>query len=306
MSKNLYKKDNWLKKNIVEITILIIGLIIISLVFYANIYKGTNSLKIKDADHFGDFVGGLIGTIFTLFSIVLLYSTLKEQRLSSSIDKFENKFFELMRIHRQNVDEMNLKSHNGKKIFVMLIRELREAHKIIKDLNDTQEIKLNEKELFKISYYILFYGYGPNSTRILNSKLIHYLKKDFINEIEGTINAKNFKEFIKEEKKLDYIPFEGHQSRLGHYYRHLYQTIVFVDEQQLNINKYEYVKMLRAQLSIHEQALLFINSLSDLGEDWWSSGLMHNYKFVKNIPEQFFDKNNEIDYLKCFPKGYFE
>jgi hypothetical protein len=77
-------------------------------------------------------------------------------------------------------------------------------------------------------------------------------------------------------QSLTYTPFEGHQSRLGHYYRHLFQTIIFVNSQKLNINKYEYVKMLRSQLSIHEQALLFINSFTDLGDDWRSSKLTMN------------------------------
>lgn len=306
MSIKNHKEDNWFKRNIIEISILIIGLILISLTFCAKVYTETETINIEGAAQFGDFVGGFIGTIFTLFSIVLLYSTLKEQRISSSIDKFETKFFELMHIHRLNVEEMNLKSHNGKKIFVMLIREFREAHKVVKDLNSSEETKLTDKDLFKISYYILFFGYGPNSTRILNSKLKHFIDQNLIDKMENNLNNTDFKEFLKNERKLDYTPFEGHQSRLGHYYRHLFQTIIFVNSQKLNINKYEYVKMLRSQLSIHEQALLFINSLTDLGDDWWSSKLIVDYEFVKNIPEQFFDTQNELDYIEEFPKGYFE
>lgn len=64
---------------------------------------------------------------------------------------------------------------------------------------------------------------------------------------------------------------------MGHYYRHLYQTVrsvanmndAVIDEQQ----KYEYVKMLRAQMSDTEQLLLYYNSLSLPGRNWNKSML---------------------------------
>src|SRR5690606_26039175 len=114
------------------------------------------------------------------------------------------------------------------------------------------------------------------------------------------------KKQIKEERKFNYTPFEGHQSRLGHYYRHLYQTVCYVDNQTSSINKYEYVKTLRAQLTTHEQALLFINCLTVIGEVWWDKKLLLNYRFVQNIPYQFFDKDTEIDIEIFFPQIYFE
>ena len=56
----------------------------------------------------------------------------------------------------------------------------------------------------------------------------------------------------------------GHLRRLGHYIRHLFQTVKFVDDQPNEIismeDKYSYVSNLRAQLSAHEQILLFYNS----------------------------------------------
>ncbi|PTS95659.1 hypothetical protein DBR11_21000 [Pedobacter sp. HMWF019] len=64
--------------------------------------------------------------------------------------------------------------------------------------------------------------------------------------------------------------YGGHQFRLGHYYRHLYQTVKFVDRNNelSEQDKYSYVKILRGQLSTYEQALLFVNSLSALGLIW--------------------------------------
>lgn len=304
-SYETYKKPNWWKRNTIEILIATGGLILIGLVFLAKVYRETDTLNIEGAAQLGDFVGGFIGTVFTLISILLLYSTLKEQRIASTIEKFETKYFELIKIHRENVNEMGLKDHSGKKIFVILVREFREILKIsIKTGKDCNQI-LEPKDYFIISYHALFFGVGPNSSRMLKSSLSNY-NKEFIEKFESTLNNKETKKQIKEERKFNYTPFEGHQSRLGHYYRHLYQTVCYVDNQTSSINKYEYVKTLRAQLTTHEQALLFINCLTVIGEVWWDKKLLLNYRFVQNIPYQFFDKDTEIDIEIFFPQIYFE
>ncbi|WP_281299086.1 putative phage abortive infection protein [Flavobacterium limnophilum] len=300
-----YKKQSWFNQNMIETLIILGGLITINLIFFADVYRETDTLNIEGAAHLGDFVGGFIGSIFTLVSIVLLYSTLKDQRTSSSIEKFETKYFELVKMHRDNVSEMGLKEHLGKKIFVILIREFREILKITLKISKECNQSFEQKELFVISYYALFFGVGPNSSRMLKAALIDY-DIDFVNRFEKALNNSETKKSIKENRNLKYVPFEGHQSRLGHYYRHLYQTVCYVDNQTSKIDKYEYVKTIRAQLTTHEQALLFINSLTPIGKVWWDKGLLLRYRFVQNIPYRFFDEETEIEMLKLFPEDYFE
>jgi len=301
----IYEKPNWWKRNTIEIWITIVGLSIITLVFSAKVYRETDTLNIEGAAQLGDFVGGFIGTIFTLISVLLLYSTLKDQRTASTIEKFETKYFELIKMHRENVTEMGLKEHFGKKIFVMLIREFREILKITMKIAKECNQKFDQKELFIISYYALFFGVGPNSSRMLKASLAKY-DATFITEFESALNNKETKKRIQKEKNFKYTPFEGHQSRLGHYYRHLYQSVCYVDKQTSDIDKYEYVKTLRAQLTTHEQALLYINCLTVIGGVWWDKKLLVKYRFVQNIPYHFFDKEKEIDLEKDFPFDYFE
>ena len=88
------------------------------------------------------------------------------------------------------------------------------------------------------------------------------------------------------ELNIKYLPFSGHISRLGHYYRHLFQTVKYVAEQEEKIipNKYIYLKTLRAQLSTHEQLFLYYNALSVLGEPWLKNGYLTEYRMIKNIP----------------------
>lgn len=300
-----YKKPNWLTRNLTEILTIIGGLIAINLIFFAKAYTETNTVDPATAGQLGDFVGGYIGTIFALVSVVFLYSTLKNQREASTTEKFETKYFELIKMHRDNVAEIGIGDDFGKKIFVMMIREFREILKITKEVAAKKNQNFNQKELFIISYYALFFGVGPNSSRMLKEALKGY-DQSFVDEFEWTLNNDTTKSAVKSERKFKFIPFEGHQSRLGHYYRHLYQTVSYVNKQTADFDKYEYVKTIRAQLTTHEQALLFINCLTPIGQVWWDENLLLGYRFVKNIPYGFFDKDTEIDLASYFPTDYFE
>ena len=92
--------------------------------------------------------------------------------------------------------------------------------------------------------------------------------------------------------------YGGHQFRLGHYFRHLYQTVGFIHHQKhLSPNeKYDYIRHLRGQLSTDEQIIFFLNSLSQLGRVWdletkkdhlplpKEDQLVSAYHLIKNIP----------------------
>jgi len=99
--------------------------------------------------------------------------------------------------------------------------------------------------------------------------------------------------------------FSGHQYQLGHYFRHLYQAVKFIDQQPAwlfsKVEKYEYAKILRAQMSNYEQALLFINSLTVLGRNWEYNNkerkrLITEYHMIKNLPQHFIPNMDPQNY----------
>ena len=81
---------------------------------------------------------------------------------------------------------------------------------------------------------------------------------------------------------------------------------MYVDKQKIKINKYDYVKILRAQLTTHEQALLFFNCISDLGKSWRRDDLIVKYRLIKNLPKNFIDERYEINVKDVFPDLIFE
>jgi hypothetical protein len=208
-------------------------------------------------------------------------------------------------MQRENVAEIDLQGTSGRRVFVLLIRELRYALEIVRRIAKACNQELDARERLHVGYYCLFFGVGPNSSRMLKMSLSQF-DPAFIEAVEKELNGAETKEKVKKERNLGYVPFEGHQSRLGHYYRHLYQMIQYVDQQSLDINKYEYVKTIRAQLSTHEQALLLVNSLTPIGQNWWRNGLIVEYRLVQNIPREFFDPSTEFDTGALFKPGYFE
>ena len=117
------------------------------------------------------------------------------------------------------------------------------------------------------------------------TELLYKLKEEYNN-----VRTEN-KELPRKSRK--YLPYDGHQNILGHYFRHLYQTVNYINSQK-NLSykeKYEYIKTLRAQLSTMEQLIFFYNSLSIFGLSWElyeqitdvNQKLITKYNLVKNL-----------------------
>lgn len=93
------------------IILVVVGILIL-LVFVANIWHkytfGQDGLEIKmDATgQVGDFIAGVIGTLFSLAGVFLLFTTLREQRGAFEKERMENRFFEMIQFHRDNVESM--------------------------------------------------------------------------------------------------------------------------------------------------------------------------------------------------------
>jgi Putative phage abortive infection protein len=208
----------------------------VNAIFIARRFRQVNP---ETAGQLGAFIGGYVGAIFAPTGVVLLYSTLRNQVSAFRIQSFETKYFELIKIHRDNVAGIELRGESGRKVFVSLMRELRCALEIVQIIAQRDGYEITRHGQLQIAYYCLFFGVGTNSSRMLKT-FSSNLDLAFVEEVEGALNNPRTKEEVRKEQGFQYAPFEGHQSRLGHYYRHLYQMTRYVDQQKLNIDKYEY------------------------------------------------------------------
>lgn len=137
------------------------------------------------------------------------------------------------------------------------------------------------------------------SSQQISTILNKYKQDRTVNKTQFDSDYQDAFEFLLNKSQTDKY-YGGHQYKLGHYFRHLFLTVKYINEQKIidYKKKYNYVKMLRAQISTIEQYLIFYNSLSFMGRAWElehinstpsndqkNSWLFTKYNFVKNIPD---------------------
>ncbi|RZK25279.1 MAG: hypothetical protein EOO43_05925 [Flavobacterium sp.] len=356
-------------------------------------YDGSGELKMDATGQTGDFIGGIVGTIFSLAGFFILIVTLQVQAKSSYIEQFESKFFELIKLHRDNVAEIHINrqmiikeklvgiEYIGRKSFKIIMDEFitcrndlkpffnsytideiyepdfkAETSQILLLINQQPDLRKHAK--VNVAYCVMFFGVGFEGNLILRSLFKGKYKDPFIDQVIKYLQMKPIEssdywgrwKSIKKFKRFDYRLeivnkilnarlnngliakmkiqdlfydsayvkyYGGHQHRLGHYFRHLFQCVNYVNNQSRlsDKQKYFYVKTLRAQLSTYEQALLFVNSISFLGMRWElnpsyqrsifsfintsrkrNNQLITKYNLIKNLPGEHIFGTRYRDY----------
>lgn len=84
------------------------------------------------------------------------------------------------------------------------------------------------------------------------------------------------------EEKAYPMFWEKNQSKLGHYFRHLYTIFKFINASEIN-NKRFYSNIVRAQLSDQELLVLFYNCLSKYGKEKFKP-LAECFALFNNLP----------------------
>ncbi|KGO85389.1 hypothetical protein Q765_16745 [Flavobacterium rivuli WB 3.3-2 = DSM 21788] len=336
----------------------------------------------------GDFIGGVIGTIFTVAGFYFLYITLSEQRKSFEQERLETRFFEMIKLYKENVNELTYtekqlvkelpysgyrvekikNKYVGRKVmkiiyhdFTLLYKELdflfneseiyeKKYKKLLEEnlILGKRNINLNEYAKIDIIYCIIFFGLSSQDRLALKNIFNARYRGEFIEkvimfaslkpkeesrrwDIWMSFNKLTVRDKIKKfddawnevvRQGLDPISdkghyeiisillpvnnenfninkyYGGHQFRLGHYFRHIYQSIIYINNSKLKFGeKYENLKLLRAQISTFEQRLIFLNSISTMGRSWelekigkssevlnFNDRLITKFNFIKNIP----------------------
>lgn len=272
---------------------------------------------------YGTVVGGILAAIFSLISVLLVLQTIDTQAKQNELQNIESRFFEMLKIHRENVQEFQSKGKSGRSVVIAIYDEYSNLFNTYETTDAFEDLAHEDIEDWnlkycQVAYLITFFGLGNNSTDYLKEQINRIVPNSNPLSIILTLQIKAQNQQKEENKQKSkeqrqYINHDGHQSRLGHYYRHLFQTVRYIDEQPERLlnykEKYFYIKTLRAQLTTHEQALLFFNSLSNLGTNWEfgqddeNNKLITKYNLIKNLPKGFTGKLNPKTY---YPDIFYE
>jgi hypothetical protein len=380
----------------------IICIIIALIILIPNARSFKEYFNLTKTGPLGDTFNGLLGpfitflvAILTFLAFYIQYKANEIQSDSNKIMQFENKFYELIKLHRENITELRYsKFHNGRieiaesrkvfrviaKEFIDCLHELKRITRIYPEYEillpiykqKLEKIKFKNKcradieelALIDIAFCFIYFGISKESDTVLLNLFYNRYNREFIYRAKkilrlkpkeegkesfilwGTFHKKQvaetrelFDEIYKCQNDYDasnlseeayqlYGNFSlepyygGHQHRLGHYFRHLFQSYKFLSSQVIikEQERYFYGKTLRAQLSTYEQFLLFVNSLSSLGMKWeytvekedlfetqnktlFDFKFITRYNLIKNMPgSQYY----EIIYRKFYPSVNFE
>lgn len=285
--------------------------------------------NVSTTGQIGDTIGGTTGPFIALLAGFITFIAFWAQFKANvqvqqqfKIQQFESQYFEMIRLHKENISEMKITGYSylrsttrntcdtfsetitetqiervveGRKTFVSMVKELNACMSFCKQIGNP--LNVPNEVILEVSYKFFFFG--SFSSLVQKKGYETFIKecrlnlKKIRNEHKETFGGKN--EFLLGSDKIDlhikYAPFTGHESRLAHYYRHLFSTVKFVvKKEKENLFNYsqsrEYLKILRAQMSNDEQILLYHNYISGIGEDWEKQDnlFLSKYRMLHNIP----------------------
>lgn len=240
-------------------------------------------------DAFGGTVGPIIAfvaSILTFFAFYVQFQANQQQKKDLEIERFESRYFEMIRLHKANTDELKISENiNGRECFKWYIEELRLIYKLSEEYhihNSTENIMEQTFFAYKIFWIGIDNIKGQNDFEI---NLIKFIKEK-IDSLPKNGSDKNGKilTILLNTNKVG----EGKIDYLGHYFRHLFLTVKYVVKSSPTFlthkDKLNYLSMLRAQLSNCEQLLLYYNALGKPGIGWFKKEYHTKYKMIHNLP----------------------
>lgn len=271
------KLKGWLFSENASFALAITGFFVLGgtiILFLANFGGFTTTIDSDKLDHFGSFIGGLVGAIWSLASFILLYVSLQQQKedvrltnealtlqieefkqqkvelegtkialeeqsKTQELQRFESTFFNLLRLHQNIRDEIS-------------VRSIKKTNGVV-----VSDDKYTGKDCFARFYNGIKNYYEAFSDKTISEDLFNYI---YFNGC-----------------------FDNHQANLGHYFRNLYQILKFIKKSKLDKNEQKfYSNILRAQLSLYELGLLFYNCLSSVGNKDFKP-LIEDFNFLENL-----------------------
>ncbi|MDM1383206.1 hypothetical protein HX024_10965 [Myroides marinus] len=288
---------------------------------------------------------GISAAVLTFLAFRMQIDANNQVKEQFKLQQFESQFYELLRLHKENVNEMVIQGYvfegvnkterdiSGRKIFVSNINEINSLINIICNyrlhyLSKGQNLLDQHQDIIMLAYVIFFYGLDsiekqckrfkyPVDKRDMSSS-----EQDDLIALICFIREFRFNHFEKGKKKLakskigvstsnvelnfNYKPYSGHLSRYGHYYRNLFLIVKHVVDNKLGLTYEEernYLRILRAQLTSHEQFLLFLNWYCEIGSQWEEDDKKGNkfftdYRMIHNINVDTVVENSYIDWEK--------
>lgn len=230
----------------------------------------SKTLNEEKIGQFGDFIGGIIGSLFSLAGVILFYVALKEQRKDININQ-ENLKLQNIALNQQVEEFREQKAEliETRKVYeeqTILIREqtnlYKQQNKELKEQTNTAKLQQFDSSFF--SYLNMFIEL--KKTIDLKTEGENYFNKIYSELLKIDSKDKTLIETFTLIQAKYMEVFHINKNELSHYFKTLYRIIILIDSSSLEEErKHQYFKLLRSQLSDSELLILYYNYHSYLG-----------------------------------------
>lgn len=261
---------------------LAISLVCLIYVTYIVIMNFVFHENMEQRGQFGNMFG-FIGSLFSGLAFAGLIVTILQQREDLQNQKDE------INLQRQDLEAQTEALRLQKEEIAQTNEELKLQRKEMEEQNKTIMLQRFETTFFNMldlqQKIVDGLCYKPIDIEYKGRTVLNIMYKQIKNSA------------FKDKKLITQDPIEKYlecyytfvfSGILDHYFRHLYRIIKFVDESAFlsMTEKYNYLCLLRAQLSKDELLMVFYNCLSDYGNEKFKP-LIEKYALFKNIRSNF-------------------
>lgn len=240
---------------------------------------------------FGDFFGGVVNPLLTFGTLVALAITMLMQRTQLTLAEqstrktleqmhkqgFETTFFNLLTLHNQTVQELQL---DPSEISIPVWRDDPEKMTWNVDTeerfdSDGKPVYFDYRDMYSMTYQSTMKG-------IVKGRAVFGMVLDLMSHHRHyNLGATPLGMYSHIQIRHNYV--------LGHYFRTLFQLLELVDEYAKDTDvksAKKYSSILRAQLSASELILLFYNCAYSLVDQGEFRNLLVRYAMLEHMPLQ--------------------
>jgi hypothetical protein len=238
---------------------MVIGVLIILLSLGISFANSEQYFNVElSLGEFGEFIGGFVGSLWSLAGILLFYSALVYQREELAeqkgilVTQTDAMIFQSKELERQND---TLQKQKQEETFFHLLRfhiDLVETLTFESNDIDMQSGKMQKQQVRGRNTFGEFY----NVFKRFYSKYLEHLSDAGVDEdsLKGVIET-SYTSFFTEFRY-----------ELGHYFRNIINLLLFIDRANEE-DKHFFLSILFSQISVYEMSLIFFHGLTSENRD---------------------------------------
>ncbi len=306
-TENFFSEASGKLLSILGIIFIVLSLVIF--LIYGN-WEFSNSLNEEKVGQFGDFIGGVVGSLFSLAGVILFYVALKEQRRDININQ-ENLRLQTEALNQQvdEFKEQKIELEETRKIYIEqtgLIREQTNLY-VLQNKELKEQTSIAKLQQFDSS----FFSYLSVLSELKSSYSQSVLSKDYFADVyeelkKIELDSLSLTETLNTIEHKYFEVFNNRKDELSIYFKTIYRIMVLIDSSNIDeFKKHQYFKLLRSQLSDYELLILHYNYQTHLGLNVRTLVIKYNlFKHLRILDRLEFinsfsqnDKNNLESFL---------